>query len=482
MDFNSLNFLFIFLPLFAIIYLITDTRYKNLVALAASLIFFSWGQIHNLPLMVVLILVNFYLGKAIEVYRVKSTTRARIFLIFGCVYNLSILLFFKAFIVYGSSWSFLPADILSRLKENPLPLGLSYITFQVISYLFDIYREMCDSEKNFLHFSLYILLFPKILVGPIERYRNLAGQLSNREVDWIRVANGLRRFVMGLGKKALIADTIAQSINPAFSLTTPNFSTGIAWFVLFGYAIQLYFDFSGYTDMAIGLGQILGFKFMENFNYPYISKSVTDFWRRWHISLASWFRDYVFYPLELMRRKSKIFSQQLNVFIVFILLGLWHGLTFNYIIWGGIHGLALVFELKSLKKIKTTWIPVQHIYALSVILCGWVFFRTKTVDYAIQFFGRLFGSQQGLTPLPFSITQPLPIIDHTVWIALAAGILFSMPILPFLQKKWSHFIEGRPVLRTVGQLGADVIILLIGILSIAAITNMGVAASIYGGF
>ena len=374
------------------------------IALLASLIFFSWGQFYYLPLMLVLIILNFYSGKWIEKNRDNNPIKARYLLISACSINLLILLFFKAIAVYGNNWNFLPGDFLTFVTSNPLPLGLSYITFQVISYLIDIYKDMSDSEKSFINFSLYILLFPKILVGPITRYRNLAGQLFKREADGAQVANGIRRFITGLAKKVLIADTIARTINPAFNLNSPDYSTAIAWFVLFGYAIQLYFDFSGYTDMAVGIGQIMGFKFVENFNYPYISRNITDFWRRWHISLSSWFRDYVFYPLEFMRAQIPIFhTQQVNIFIVFLLTGLWHGLTINYLIWGGIHGLALVFEMKFLKKLKGTWVPPPtSLYAkrgvkrLGVFshplhrLCASIFCapgRLATRDYPSALFG-----------------------------------------------------------------------------------------------
>ena len=272
-------------------------------------------------------------------------------------------------------------------------------------------------------------------------------------------------------------------MTPAFALATPNFSTGIAWLVLVGYALQLYFDFSGYTDMAIGLGQMLGFRFVENFNYPYISKSISEFWRRWHISLSSWFRDYVFYPLEFTRRRADRLRQQLHVLIVFVLTGLWHGFTLPFAAWGLLHGLAIALEMGGLgRRLKRALAPLQHTYALAVILIGWVFFRSDSLGYAGQFLARLVGWQGGITPLPYTLTQPLPIVDPSVWLALAAGILFSLPVLPALQKGWQRFAGQRPVLSGIGTVGADLLLLFLLAGSVAALTSAQYVTNIYGGF
>ena len=362
MNFNAPTFLFFFLPVGLLLYYAVDWRYKNLVALAASLVFYAWGQLFYLPIMLLVILVNFYTARRIEGAREKPEA-ARKWLWAGIVFDIGLLLFFKIVAGYGSAWLFfLPAQTVERLASNPIPLGLSFITFQVISYLIDIDNEIVDSEKSLLNFSLYILLFPKIILGPITRYRDLAGQLLERKITAEGAASGARRFIVGLAKKVLIADTLARMVNPAFDLSSPNFSTGIAWLVLVGYAIQLYFDFSGYTDMAIGLGQMLGFRFVENFNYPYISRSISEFWRRWHISLSSWFRDYVFLPLEFARRGTVRFRQQTNILVVFLLTGLWHGVTLNFVIWGLIHGLALALEMTGFGRwLKKAWPPLQHV-------------------------------------------------------------------------------------------------------------------------
>jgi alginate O-acetyltransferase complex protein AlgI len=483
MNFNAPTFLFFFLPVGLLLYYAVDWRYKNLVALAASLVFYAWGQLFYLPIMLLVILVNFYTARRIEGARERPQA-ARKWLWAGIVFDIGLLLFFKIIAGYGSAWLFfLPAQTVERLASNPIPLGLSFITFQVISYLIDIDNEIVDSEKSLLNFSLYILLFPKIILGPITRYRDLAGQLLERKVTAEGAASGARRFIIGLAKKVLIADALARIVNPAFDLSSPNFSTGIAWLVLVGYAIQLYFDFSGYTDMAIGLGQMLGFRFVENFNYPYISRSISEFWRRWHISLSSWFRDYVFLPLEFARRGTVRFRQQTNILVVFLLTGLWHGVTLNFVLWGLIHGLALALEMTGFGRwLKKAWPPLQHFYTLLVVLLGWVFFRSPDPVYAGQMIARLAGSGQGITPLSYSITRPLPFVDNSVWLALLLGLLFSLPVLPAFQKAWRQFAGRSGRLLGSGMVGADLFLLFLLVSSVAAAVGSTYVSSIYGGF
>ena len=479
MNFTSFYFLFLFLPVFLILYFLSAPKYRNFIGVVAGFVFFAWEQLIYLPLMILLILANFFLAKNIEAHREQPA--ARISLIVGVGLNLLVLIFFKTLIAYGTAW--LPTRAVSALGEELLPLGLSYIVFQLISYLIDINNELCDREKNLIDFTFYVMMFPKIISGPIVRYRSVSEALAQRSIDGITAANGIRRFIRGLAKKVLIADTIGRTIVPAFNLETPNFSTPLAWFVLIGYAIQLFFDFSGYTDMAIGLGEAMGFKFAENFNYPYISKSIADFWRRWHITLSSWFRDYVFYPLEFSLRRVKKFRQQINILIVFVLTGLWHGLTLNFVLWGAIHGLAMALELTGFGKwLKKTWAPFQHLYALIVILAGWVFFRSPTASYAVQFFARLGGSQEGVSPLPYSVTQPLPIIDNSVWLAMAVGIVLSLPIAPAILRWWNKWSEEKLVIRGVSRLACDLALLGLFVATVASVASSTKIASIYGGF
>jgi alginate O-acetyltransferase complex protein AlgI len=484
MIFNSSVFLFLFLPICLLLYTISGRPYKNAVLLAGSLIFYSFGQPVYLLVIFVLILVNYFAARRIEMLR-EQPERARWLLFGGLATNLLSLVFFKIIASYGTDWmTFFLSDRLFQLfSQVVLPLGFSYLVFQLISYLVDVYNELVDSEKSFLDFSLFVLLFPKIIVGPITRYRDLAGQLSGRPVTPDAAAAGIRRFILGLAKKILIADTLAQIVNPAFGLSTPNFSTGIAWLVLVGYALQLYFDFSGFTDMAIGLGQMFGFRFVENFNYPYISKSISEFWRRWHISLSSWFRDYVFYPLEFTRKRASRWRQALHVLVVFLLTGLWHGLTLNFALWGLIHGLAIALEMSGFgRALKKWWAPLQHGYTLSIILLGWVFFRSPSPAFAIGFLGRLAGWQGGVTPLPFSVTRPLPIIDHSVWAALFLGIFLSLPVFPFLQKNWQRVGGKNRITAGAGRVAADILLLVLLAGSVAFMVGDHFVANIYGNF
>jgi alginate O-acetyltransferase complex protein AlgI len=486
MFFNSPVFLFLFLPVCLVLYLAADRRYKNILLVSASLVFLAWGQWFYLPLMLVIILVNYTLAQQIEKARAQAG-QTRTLLVVSVGLNLAILVFYKFLAAYGATWlvKLFQGSQTDWLIKAPLPLGLSYIAFQAISYLFDVSNEACDSEKNFLNFSLYILLFPKIITGPIVRYRDIAAELNDRQVTSRGVANGLRRFILGLAKKVLIADQIARIVNPAFGLATPIFSPGIAWAVVLGYTLQLYFDFSGYIDMAIGLGQVFGFHFAENFNYPYVSKSISEFWRRWHITLSSWFRDYVFYPLEFAGRRSKLarLRQPLNILLVFLLTGLWHGLTVNFAVWGLIHGAAIALETLWLGRwLKKAWAPIQHLYAMAVIVLGWVFFRSPSLTFAVQLLARMAGSTQGMAPLPVVKTMPLPIIENSVWLAFAVGALLSLPVLPALRKEWQSVVDRHPSFNMVAQVGTDLFLFFLFLSSFTALAGAQFVTSIYGNF
>ncbi len=488
MSFSSPVFLFIFLPVCLLVYVIADGRYKNLALLAASLAFFAWGQWFYIPLMLLVILVNYFLARQIENARGQEGG-SRGLLVLGVGFNLAVLVFFKFLVSYGAAWlsRAWPGGQAGWLVDNPLPLGLSYIAFQVISYLFDVSNEVCDSEPGFLNFALYVLLFPKIVTGPIVRYRDVAAELSSRQVTSHGIANGMRRFIQGLAKKVLIADQIARIVNPAFGLEAPVFSTGIAWVVVFGYALQIYMDFSGYTDMAIGLGQAFGFHFAENFNFPYLSRSISEFWRRWHITLSSWFRDYVFYPLEFASRRGggwfSRWRQPLNILVVFLLTGLWHGITLNFAAWGLIHGAAIALEtLGPGKYLKKAWAPVQHAYALVIVLVGWVFFRSPTIPFAMQLLERMAGSTRGIAPLDVGKTTPLPFIENSVWAALVVGALLCLPVSRWLSDRWKRVTVRHPALRVPAQVGLDLLLFALLLVSFTALSGNVFVESIYGNF
>jgi alginate O-acetyltransferase complex protein AlgI len=428
MSFSSPLFLFLFLPVTLILYFIVRGRLKVFMALAASVLFYVWGNpIYFLPI-VGLIALNYWLGRRIESQRGKGN-RSRNILLVSVILNVALLVFFKLFANLG-------ADLLTRWgRPNDaslfgFPLGLSYITFQVISYLVDVHTEKCPGEKNFFNFALYILVFPRIIAGPITAYRDIRDQLAQPKTTVTDAAAGIRRFIVGLAKKVLIADQIARVVDPVFRLSTPALDPASAWLAIIAYALQLFFDFSGYTDMAIGLGRAMGFTFAENFNYPYMAKSLSDFWRRWHMSLVGWFREYVFLRLEFARRKSRFLRQQTNILIVFILTGLWHGFSFTFLIWGALHGLVLGIEAtrfgRWLKKIPA---PVQHVYTLFIVLIGWVFFRSPNVPYAFSYLTSMF--------IP-SFSKPLLAdispIAASAWISLAVGVVLCFPVSAFISK------------------------------------------------
>ncbi len=442
-------------------YHLAGYKTKLILGVLASIVFYAWGDLIYVPVMAGLVLATYLLALGIGHWRGRRVSLALLWL--GVIVNVGLIIGFK--ISAGLNY----------------PLGLSYVTFQALAYLFEVRKGLIENERDLLRFSFYLLLFPKLPVGPIVRYSDVRKQIYELRTDPLETANGLRRFIRGLAKKALIADTLARVVDPIFKLQSPIIPPHLAWLVLISYSLQLFFDFSGYTDMAIGLGQMMGLKFVENFNFPYLARSISDFWRRWHMSLSSWFRDFVFYPLE--RRRLKWIGQPLNILIVFLLLGLWHGLTRNFVIWGLIQGLALVFENTSPGKFVTGLrSPIRNLYALSVILFGWVFFRAPTPDFALDFLRRLVGDTSGLKVLPFNLTSPLPFIEPTFIMALIAGLLLSFPVGQWLEGVFQKYIGERLVARISAQALYDFGMILLWIASIAATASSSFLPSIYGKF
>jgi alginate O-acetyltransferase complex protein AlgI len=322
----------------------------------------------------------------------------------------------------------------------------------------------------------------------------LKEQIGKFEVTPDGVAAGIRRFIIGLAKKILIADFLAKIVTPVFALSKPLIAPWLAWFILVSFALQLYFDFSGYTDMAIGLGQMMGLQFLENFNFPYISKSISEFWRRWHISLSSWFRDYLFLPLSyaisnrLKKQnyfylKTEFIINLVAILVTFLLTGLWHGVTWNYLVWGLLHGSAIVFERTKLgKKLRGFWPPIQHLYAISIILIGWVFFRSPNIHFAIRYLLRLAGDTRGLSPLIFQVTNPLPIIDPTVILAFIFGIVFCIPVVRWIEQMIPRLVQDDSVMRLPLQIIYDISLFLLFATSVAALVSSTFAPGIYGKF
>jgi alginate O-acetyltransferase complex protein AlgI len=479
MDFISLNFLFIFMPVFFPVYwLIPHNGFRNGILLIASAVFMAAGELVYFILVVLMTIVNYLGGRWIQdrLHRQKSTTGL---IGIGITFNLSILLVFKFLTTYSAALlPYLPASAAPLFDYVPYPLGLSYLSFQFISYLLDINHRKQPAETNIFTFSLYIVFFPKLVVGPITRYDELRGQILQRSLTVDGIATGLRRFITGLAKKVLIADQLGRVTNAAFGLPSPEFTTGTAWFILLAYALQLYFDFSGYIDMGLGLARCLGFTLPENFNQPYTAKSISDFWRRWHMTLSRWFRNYVFFPLE--RHRLSVFGQQLNILIVFLLTGLWHGLTLPFLVWGMLHGAAIAFESSGFgRKLQTLPNALQHAYALTVILLGWIFFRSPSLPFAFSFLSRLFGLGGVIQPIPFSLSQPLPYIEASVILAFCAGVLFAFPVI---ENSGLPALSKIPALRIVGRSTGDLLLIALFYACVLVLIGAAYKPGIYGGF
>lgn len=388
MVFSSLIFLFVFLPITLLVYYIAPRKLKNLVLLIFSLIFYAWGEPVYIGIMLFSTVFDYTNGILINKYRANKN-KARIILILSMVVNLGILAFFK---YYG----FLVENINSIFSLNlmaktlPLPVGISFYTFQTMSYTIDVYLDKVPVQRNIISFGAYVTMFPQLVAGPIVKYGEIAKQIDNRFETLDKFGEGCELFIIGLSKKVLLANNIGMLWTTIKSLPISNVTVIGAWLGIIAFTFQIYFDFSGYSDMAIGLGKMLGFDFNKNFNYPYISKSITEFWRRWHISLGSWFREYVYIPLG--GNRVSVAKHLRNLFIVWFLTGLWHGASWNFIIWGLYFGCILVIEkmflLKWLEKLPKF---ICNIYAMVLVMIGWVFFDVETLKGAIEYIKVMFG-------------------------------------------------------------------------------------------
>ncbi len=484
MSFNSPLFLFLFLPFFFANYFAADKQVRRIVGLIGSFIFFSWGNLAYIPLMFGVIFWNFVFGKKLGMQ--EKEERSKKLLWIGVAGNLLVLVFFKLFATYGTDWItnigiFLTKDQRDSLSQISFPLGLSYIIFQAISYLVDVFKGALKSSANLLELALYVMLFPKIIVGPITRYRAIAKNISAPAPTKEDVADGIRRFIRGFAKKILIADMLAPLVNAVFKLGPHSIQSNIAWLAIVAYALQIYFDFAGYTDMALGLGRMMGFQLGENFNNPYISQSISEFWRRWHISLSTWFRDYVFFPLE--RRRLKYIGQPLNILIVFLLTGLWHGITRTFIFWGVLHGFFLVIENIFLGNwLRKTYRPLRHLYALSAILLTWIFFRSPSLGFAKDYILRLFGFLEGYIQPRFSDSSPLPFIEPSFLTAFVTGVFLSVPVLPWIDGKLKEKGVIYPRFALPVQMVKDGVLLILFAAALAFMASSSFAPGIYESF
>ena len=484
MEFSTPFFLFIFFPIFILIYTISHNHYKKWLILIASLVLYAWFQRTNFLIVGVLILLNYLLLILFWKIRTPNLFHKSIF-IFTICFNILFLLFFKIFTTTNWIHTFIDTEFpnFTFIQSVTFPIGLSFIIFQIISCLIDTQNDIANAPQHFASYANYLFMFPKILVGPITRFNKVNSQLESLNTSLEMIAKGSRRFIIGLSKKILIADQLAIMVNAGFNLPVPAYPTSIAWTILIGYFLQIYYDFSGYIDMGLGIATMLGLSLPENFNRPYASRSLTEFWRGWHMTLLSWFRDYVFYPLEFKRRGETFLRRETNTVIVFLLTGLWHGITLNYILWGFIQGLIISFENsrfgKWIKKIPSIF---QRMYLIFIILMSWVIFRSPNMGFALRFFKRLFIIDQSVQLYPFSLTKPLPIINNSVILILILGIVCLLPL-----NEWWKNISAKLFFPAftgswVSQSLFDFGYLILLVASICVLAGQNFVPSIYGGF
>jgi alginate O-acetyltransferase complex protein AlgI len=396
MVFSSLLFLFVFLPVVTGLYFVTPRKWRNLLLFVASLIFYGWGEPVYITIMLFSTVLDYCCGWAAGHFNsIGKNGRARIAVAVSVVINLALLMTFKYtdFIVGNLNQVFGLAIPLAHL---PLPIGISFYTFQTMSYTLDVYRGEAPVQKNIVSFGAYVTLFPQLIAGPIVRYQTIAEEMQNRTVNAAEIASGTRRFVIGLAKKVLLANNIGLIWSQVKGLDPAHIPALTAWLGIIAFAFQIYFDFSAYSDMAIGMGRIFGFHFLENFNYPYMADSITDFWRRWHISCGTWFREYVYIPLGGNRRGLAM--QLRNIMIVWMLTGIWHGASWNFLLWGLYFGIFLTLEkfvFKSLlDRLQLVW---RRFYTLLVVVISWVLFEFTALPHGLAFLRSMFGfSQAGL--------------------------------------------------------------------------------------
>lgn len=428
MVFSSLVFMFAYLPITLLAYYLVPRQGRNIFLFIVNLIFYGWGEPKLVLLMVFNIFFNYTGGWLVDKYRADAKKK-KLFLILTCVLDIGILAVFKYTGMITETLNMLPFLNIPELQIS-LPIGISFYTFQTMSYVIDVYRDDAPVSKNFINFGTYVALFPQLIAGPIVRYRDVAEQLVNRRETLEMFTRGVKLFMVGLAKKVIIANTMGTLTTNIFATTDENGVVG-TWVGMIAYTFQIYFDFSGYSDMACGLGNMMGFEFLKNFNYPYIAKSITDFWRRWHISLSTWFKEYVYIPLGGNRKGVK--RQILNLLIVWGLTGLWHGAAYNFVLWGLYYGLLLILEKFVLKKYLDR-LPsfVQHIYTLFIIIIGWGLFYFTDVGQLGEFMVDLFNFGNGICG-----NQAFNLIMSNLPMLIIAAVA-STPLAATLYTRFEH--------------------------------------------
>ena len=432
MLFSSIVFLFTFLPAVMILYYLLPVRFRNVILLLASLVFYAWGEPVYLFLMLLSILFNYFSGLDIA-RNLQDKRAAKRSLVFNLIINLAVLGFFKyEGFVLDTLNGILPVHI--SYHALPLPIGISFYTFQILSYIIDVYRGNVKVQTNLPNFALYVTMFPQLIAGPIVQYADVDEQLASREVSRTKFGEGSMYFIRGLAKKVLLANTSGMIFTEVSGLAKGNIAVMTAWLGAFAYMFQIYFDFGGYSDMAIGLGKMFGFEFNMNFNYPYVSKSITEFWRRWHISLSSWFRDYVYIPLG-GNRVSKI-KHIRNLLIVWFLTGLWHGAAWNFVAWGLYYGVILIIEKYLLSPVLDR-LPdvVRHIYSIVLVVIGWVLFFSSSFGQAADYIRVMFGA--GAHGFADRESMYLLTSNLILWLILIFG---STPLVHF---RYEHMLRSK---------------------------------------
>lgn len=430
MVFSSLVFLFAYLPFTLLAYYLVPRQGRNIFLFIINLVFYGWGEPKLVLLMIINIFINYLGGYLVDKYKMDKRKK-KLFLILTCVLDIGTLAVFKYTGMLTETLNLLPFLNIPTL-EISLPIGISFYTFQTMSYVIDVYRDDAPVSKNFINFGTYVALFPQLIAGPIVRYKDVAYQLTHRRETLDQFTHGVKLFMIGLGKKVLVANQMGNLTEAMFANASPNGVVG-SWVGIIAYTFQIYFDFSGYSDMACGLGNMLGFEFLKNFNYPYIAKSITDFWRRWHISLSTWFKEYVYIPLGGNRKGVK--RQVINLLVVWGLTGLWHGASWNFMLWGLYYGILLIIEKFVLKRFLDKLPSVfQHVYTLFIVAIGWALFYFTDMSQLGTFLVSLFNFGDGLCS-----SQALNLIISYLPVLIVAAVAST----PLGAKVYTKFSESK---------------------------------------
>jgi len=477
MVFSSPIFLLLFLPVVLAFCAVGGLKWRNSVLLLFSVIFYAWGEVVFVFLMLGSALLNHFLGQWVD--RETAPSRRKWAVGVAVALNIGTLAFFKyANFAVGNLNALLALLHVAPVKMDPvrLPIGISFFTFHALSYVIDIYRRKWPAAKNPCDVALYIFFFPQLIAGPILRWNAIAPQIARRVVSLESFAGGVQRFSEGLAKKVIVANAVATPADQIFALPAQQLTPLLAWFGTLCYTVQIYFDFSGYSDMAVGLGKMFGFQFLENFNFPYVSQSIKEFWRRWHISLSTWFRDYLYIPMG--GNQCPVWRNHVNLVIVFFLCGLWHGANWTFVIWGLYHGVFLVLERTRFGRwVDALWRPLRHGYTILVVVVGWVLFRAETISQATNFLGKMagFGAATAGQPISRYLNQ------QVAW-GLVMGMVFSMPLWPLLKDRAQRFAAALPAGRRSAAVGAGAVVEAVLLVALILVSAAWLAGGTYNPF